>query len=95
MVIPLPILPQEVQQARGEHDTTIALPFPLADREHHAGTIDIGHLEVTEFRDTQPRGIECSEDGACFEAPRGLEEGRHVGVTQHRGSVLGRLGGAI
>ena len=49
--ISLPILPEQGQQPRREHYTAIALAFPLPDAEDHARAIDIGDLQVTEFRD--------------------------------------------
>ena len=90
--IPLPILPQESQQPRREHHTAIALAFPLPDAEHHARTIDIGDLEVTEFRDAQAGGIEGRENGTGFEAAGSLEQGRHFGLTQDRREGLRPLG---
>ena len=90
--IPLPILPEQCQQPRREHDTAITPTFPLPDAEHHAGTIDIGDLEVTEFRDAQAGSIEGHQNGTRFEAAGSLEQGRHFGLTQDRREGLGPLG---
>src|SRR5215471_10688340 len=79
--IPLPILPEQCQQPRREHDTAITPTFPLPDAEHHASTIDIGDLEVTEFRDAQAGSIEGHQNGTRFEAAGSLEQGRHFGLT--------------
>src|SRR5262249_51104116 len=80
--IPLPILPEQSQQPRREHDTAITPTFPLPDAEHHASTIDIGDLEVAEFLDAQACGIQGSEDGSGFETAWRLEQERHFGGAQ-------------
>jgi hypothetical protein len=72
--ISLPILPEKSEQTRGEHHAAILLPFPLADAEHHTGTIDISDLQVTEFRDPQAGRVEGREHRPRFEAARGQEK---------------------
>src|SRR5262245_33031884 len=90
--IPLPILPEEGEEPRGEHDIPILLAFPLLDAEHHAGTVDISDLEVTEFGDPQTGGIEGGEHGSAFEMARGAEQRRDFGLTQDRRERFRPLG---
>src|SRR5262245_17984404 len=90
--ISLPILPEQSEQTRGEHHAAILLPFPLADTEHHTGTIDISDLQVTEFRDPQAGRIEGREHRPRFEAARGQEQGGDCRLTEDGGEGLGPLG---
>ena len=90
--IPPPRLPEQGQQPRREPPTAIALAFPLPDAEDHARTIDIGDLEVTEFRDAQAGRREGRQNGTRFEAAGSWEQGRHFGLTQDRREGLRPLG---
>jgi hypothetical protein len=80
----LPILPQQGQEFRGEHDAAVLLPFPLANSQHHPRTLDVLHLQVTEFGDPQARGIEGGQDGAGFESAGGLKQGRDFRLAENR-----------
>jgi hypothetical protein len=90
--IPLLILPEEGEQARGEHYAAILLPFPLVDAEYHAGTIDIGDLKGAECRGPQAGRVEDGEHRPGFETALGLEEGSDFCLTQDRRGGFGRLG---
>jgi hypothetical protein len=77
-----PRVAQQREEARGEQHQAIALAFTLADADHHALTLDVAGLELTQFRGAEPSGIEGSEDGAVFEMVWGDEQGRHFGATE-------------
>jgi hypothetical protein len=64
----------------------------LADAEHHTGTIDIGDLQVTEFRDPQAGRVEGREHRPRFEAARGQEKGGDCRLTEDGWKGLGPLG---
>jgi len=82
--IPLPRLPQEGEEPRGEPAIPVLLAFPLLEAEDQAGTIDIGDVEVTEFGDPQACGVAGGKHGPAFETARGAEQRRDCGLTQDR-----------
>lgn len=44
-----PILSQEAEQLRREHHVTVLLAFTLSDAQHHARTVNIRDVQVTQF----------------------------------------------
>jgi hypothetical protein len=86
-----PILPQEAEQLRREHDVAVLLAFALPDAQYHARTVDIRDMQVTQFRDREAGGIERSEDGPVGELTRRLQERCHFGRAQQGGQRLGPL----
>jgi hypothetical protein len=40
-----------MQQRRREHHVSIALPFAAGHMDHHAVTVDVGDLQVEDFRE--------------------------------------------
>ena len=42
-----PILPQEAEQLRREHDVAVLLAFALPNAQHHARTVNIRDAQVT------------------------------------------------
>jgi hypothetical protein len=90
-----PIRPQEAEQLRREHDVAVLLAFPLPNAQHHARTVNIRDVQVTQFRDPEAGGVERGEDGPAGELARGLQERGHFGGAQQGGSVWGRFGWGI
>ena len=91
----LPILSQEAEQLRREHDVAVLLAFALPDAQHHARTVDIRDMQVTQFRDPEAGGIERGEEGPVGE-PRGACRSAATSAGLNRvGSVWGRLGWGI
>ena len=46
-----PPVAQVMQQRRREHHVAIALPFAAGHMDHHAVTVDVGDLQVEDFRE--------------------------------------------
>src|SRR5215813_2841995 len=86
-----PIFPQEAEQLRREHYVAVLLAFALPNTQHHARTVDLRDVQVTQFRDPEAGGIECGEDGPAGELARGLQESGHFGRAQQGGQRLGPL----
>jgi len=86
-----PILPQEAEQLRREHHVTVLLAFALPNAQHHARTVNIRDVQVTQFRDPEAGSIERGEDGPADELARGLQERGHFGGAQQGGERLGPL----
>ena len=67
----LPILPEQRQEFRGQHDVPIVLAFALPHPQDHARAVDIRDLQLAQFRHSQPRRIERGEDGPMFQGAWG------------------------
>ena len=52
-----PVLAQQLQQPGRERDVAVLVALALVDAQTHAGGVDIGELQSTEFAGTQPRGV--------------------------------------
>ena len=63
----LPILPEQRQEFRGQHDVPIVLAFALPHPQDHARAVDIRDLQLAQFGHPQPRRIERGEDGPMFQ----------------------------
>ena len=67
----LPILPEQRQEFRGQHDVPLVLAFALPPPQAHARAVDIRDLQLAQFRHSQPRRIERGEDGPMFQVAWG------------------------
>jgi hypothetical protein len=56
-LIELPVPSQEWEQVGGEHHEAIAFALALAHVDHHAFGVNVGALELTEFRDADACGV--------------------------------------
>jgi hypothetical protein len=63
----------------------------VLDPEHHAPTVDVGHLQVRDLGHPEARAIGDAERGLVLEARRSLEETRHLLLAQDD-RRLARLG---
>jgi len=70
-LIEFPVASQQRQEVGGEHHETIAFPLALAHVNDHTLGVDVGALEMTEFRDPYAGRIQGGEDGAMLEVAWG------------------------
>jgi len=52
---------QMLQSARGQGDVTVTVAFAGADVQEHPSGIDVGHLQVQPFAQTQSAGVKSDE----------------------------------
>ena len=54
----LPILPHQLQDARGPWHEAVIAPLAIRDPNQHAGGVDIGYLQARAFRQAHTTGID-------------------------------------
>jgi hypothetical protein len=79
-VVPVP--PQDLEQPRRQHHIAILTIFTLIHANHHALAINIGDLQVHDFRHAQPGRVGGHQDRALLEAGDRLEEGGDLRQAQ-------------
>ena len=57
-----------------EHDVAILAAFAVLDMEHHARSVDVGHLEVGQLGAAHACAIEGDENGAVEGNGRGVDQ---------------------
>jgi hypothetical protein len=73
----LPPGPQQVEQARREHDVTVLAAFALLDADDHALAVDIGDLERDHFGGAQAGAVGHAQRRLVLQSRRGIEQPRH------------------
>src|SRR5215467_1476282 len=91
-LIELPVPSQEWQQVGGEHHEAITLALALAYVDHHAFGVNVGALELTEFRDADACSIESGQDHAMFQVAWSEQQRLDLVATEDHGEGLGLLG---
>ncbi len=59
--------------------------FALPNAEHHAGTVDVGDLQLTECGDAEAGRIERGEDDAVLQVMRHTQQCRDFRMAQNDG----------
>jgi hypothetical protein len=72
-----PVLPQYAQDERSHRNITITSAFALLDMDHHSLTVDIGHLQPSQFGLTNTAAIEKYQDGAMHQSRCSLDHSDH------------------
>jgi len=62
-----PVLAEFAEQAWRERDQTLLAALALADVDLHATAVDVAHLQVSGFAQSQAGRILSQQDGAMFE----------------------------
>jgi len=91
-LIELPVASQQRQEVRGEHHETIAFPLALAHVNDHTLGVDVGALEVTEFRDPDAGRIQGGEDRTMLEVAWGQQQRLDLVATEDDRERLGLFG---
>ncbi len=82
---------QHRQQIGRQHDVAVLVALALLDADHHAGTIDVGDLEVDQFGDAQSGGVTGAQYDLIFEAGSGGEQTHDLVLAQDHRQLLGLL----
>src|SRR5882672_10483710 len=61
---PAPVLAQSLQQFRTEWHISITVPLAMPDMDEHARAVDVGNLEVAQFRPAHSSGVQRHQHGA-------------------------------
>src|SRR5438128_917856 len=61
---PTPVFTQGLEHLRAQWNVAVLAAFALPDADQHAGTIDILHLEVTQFSPAHASRIKRDQHGA-------------------------------
>ena len=87
-----PVLAQQLQQPGRERDIAILVALALFDAQTHAGGVDIGELQSTEFARPQPRGVGGHQHRAVAEVGGDGEQAHQLVVVEDLGQRRGDLG---
>jgi len=85
----LPPLPQQRQQAGGEHGIAVLSALTALDPDQHPLAVDIAHLEHRHLGDAQARAIGDRQRRLMLEAGGGVEQPRHLVAAQHYRQLAG------
>src|SRR5215469_4864236 len=74
-----PVVLEDRQQLWREHRMPVLLALPLFDADQHALAVDVRHLEVGNFGDTQTGAVGHAEGGLVFDTGcRTMVRCRHI-----------------
>lgn len=88
MAVGGPIRAEEYEGRLGQRPIAVLGPFATPHVDKHAGTLNIGHLEVGAFLQAQPTGIDGTQTGAVARQPDTLEDSAHFLHTQDDRELL-------
>src|SRR5260370_4697780 len=71
----VPVQSQDLEQPWREHYVAILTILALVHTDHHALAVELGGLQVYDFRHAQPGGVRAHQDRALLETGDRLEEG--------------------
>jgi hypothetical protein len=83
-----PVLPQGIQQHRGQHHHAILLPFALMDGDDHACRVDIADSQTGHLGAPQAGGVDGHQQGTAFEMRRYGEYSCHLLLTEDQRKSL-------
>jgi hypothetical protein len=86
-----PVTTQFVEQALGEGDTAVLLPFALADVDEHAARVEVGDPQVEQLAEAQAAGVKSAEDHARGRVGEDVEDGVNFGGAEDDGQGFGLL----
>src|SRR6267378_4036245 len=87
----LPPGPQQVEQARREHDVTVLAAFALLHADDHPLAVDVGDLERDDFGGAQAGAVGHAQCRLVLEPRRGIEQPRHFLQTEHDRQLAGLM----
>src|SRR5882672_8977540 len=79
----LPPGPQQVEQARREHDVTVLAAFALLDANDHLLAVDVGDLERDDLGGAQAGAVGHAQRRLVLEPGCGIEQPRHFLRAEH------------
>jgi hypothetical protein len=79
----LPPGPQQVEQARREHDVTVLAAFALLDADDHALAVNVGDLERDDFGGAQAGAVGHAQRRLVLKPRRGSEQPLHLLDAEH------------
>jgi hypothetical protein len=79
----LPPDPQQIEQARREHDVTVLAAFALLDADDHAFAVDVGDFERDHLGGAQTGAIGHAQRRLVLQPRRGIEQPRHLFDAEH------------
>ena len=80
-----PVVPQDVQQPRREHDVTVLLAFAGLHPDDHAPAVDRAGLQRDRFGNAQSGRIADGQDGALLRCLHRIQKYGDLLRTQHIG----------
>lgn len=91
-----PVLAQQVQQSRRQHDLPVLPPLTLFDMDQHPVAVDIADLEIADFRCPEPGPIGNAERRPVLQprSRRDPQQRRYFLGAEHYGE-LARLGAEL
>src|ERR1044072_9074390 len=79
----LPIATQDSQQGRREHHVAIFPAFALTHADDHAAGVNIGDLQVSDFRYTQTCSVSSHQECQILGAAHRVKESFDFLLTEH------------
>jgi hypothetical protein len=89
---PAPVLSQSLQKLRGQQNIAIAAALALMDMNDHAFTVDVGDLQVTQLRSSQPGRIKRHQHRAMHQVPSRINQTRYLLRAEYGRQLPGPLG---
>src|SRR5215510_3499133 len=83
-----PVLAQQLQGSFRQRDVTVLGALAVADVNHKAGAIDVGHAQMGSFLQTQAAGVDGGETNSVARQSDVTENLTHLREVQDDGQLL-------
>src|SRR4030095_14706730 len=88
IVMLLPILAQQLQRSFRQRDVTVFCAFAVADVNHQARAVDVGHAQIRSFLPTQAAGVDGGETNVVARQSDATEYLSHFRQAEDDGQFL-------
>ena len=88
-----PVVAEDLQQPRREHDVAVLAALALVDADDHAPAVDVGRSQADRLGDAQAGRVAGGQDGAVVDARHAVEELDDFPGAGDDGQLAGLPGG--